>query len=221
MKKMVLLLLTFSLLLLLSPVAGADKLQPKTQAGDKALLFTINGLGDFGVGGAPAGMLVWDSEDGVEMTHYQGLGFKTFLSDGIALRVGLCYASQGLTTETDDGDQERNSSVLSIQPAIEYHLYQAEAVSIYTGGGLYFAKSTMTHKAPDTEDQTYSMSSLGFAGLIGAEFYPWKSVSLAAEYQIGYASGSSTYDDGTDKVDGPKAHMMGINTLGVTLGIHF
>ncbi len=221
MKKLVLLSLALSLLLLLSPVFGADKLQPKTQAGDKALLFTINGLGDFGVGGAPAGMLVWDSEDGIEVNHYQGLGFKTFLSDGIALRIGLAFASQGLTTETDDGDEENSYTVLSIQPAIEYHLYQAEAVSIYTGGGIYFAKATLSSKAPDTDDQTYSMSSLGFAALVGAEFYPWKSVSLAAEYQLGYASGSSSYDNGTDKTDGPKAHVMGINALGVTLGIHF
>ncbi|HNW61140.1 MAG TPA: outer membrane beta-barrel protein [bacterium] len=221
MKTVRFLLMSMALLLALSPAIGADKLQPKTQRGDKALLFTINGLGDFGISGAPAGMLVWDSEDGIEISHYQGIGFKTFLSDGLALRIGLSFASNGLTTETDAGDKEDSQSILSIQPAIEYHLYQAEAVSIYAGGGLYLARLKMSSKVPDVDEVSYTMSSLGFAGLIGAEFYPWKSVSLAAEYQIGYASGSSTYDDGTDETDGPKAKVMGINAIGVTLGVHF
>jgi opacity protein-like surface antigen len=221
MKKAMLLLVCFALLISLGVAFGADKLAAQTNQGDKALLFTINGLGDFGIGGAPAGMLVYETDGSADFETYSGIGFKTFLSDGIALRIGLGYSSGSVTTKTDAGDEINSLSLMSIQPAIEYHLYQAEAVSIYTGAGISYTKYSMSSDVPDTDKITYSISGLGFAGLLGAEFYPWKNVSFGAEYQLGYASGSSKADNGTDNTDGPKASMIGIQTIGVTLGIHF
>jgi opacity protein-like surface antigen len=221
MKKILFLLLCLTLITALNVAWSADKIQPQISQGDKALLFTVNGLGDFGVQGAPAGMLVYATEGGVEFSNYNGIGFKTFISDKMALRIGLGYAGSTITRETDDGDIESSLSLLCLQPAIEYHMFQADAVSIYTGAGVFYAKSGATEKAPDVDDVTYSMSSFGVAGLVGAEFYPWKNLSLAAEYQIGFVNGSSSYDDGTDEVDGPKAKLLGISAVGVTLAFHF
>jgi len=126
-----------------------------------------------------------------------------------------------VTTETDDGDEVESGSMLSLQPAIEYHLFQSEAVSIYTGGAFSFSTFSAKSEEPNGDEITYSRSILAFAALLGAEFYPWKNVSFAAEYQIGYASGSSKLGSGPIKLEGPKTSIMGINTVGVTIAFHF
>ena len=221
MKKGMVVLACLALLITWNLALGADVIKPQTNQGDKALLFTINGLGDFGVGGAPAGFLVYSDEGGIGSESYTGVGFKTFISDGMAVRIGVGYSSTSMTTETGDGDVVNGLSMMTIQPAIEYHLYQAEAVSIYVGGGLSYTKFGISMEMPEMDKVTSSMSGIGVAGLLGAEFYPWKNVSFAAEYQLGYASGSSSSDDGTDKIDGPKVSMIGIHTIGVTLAVHF
>lgn len=221
MKKAMVLLVCGVVLSVLSSAVAADRIIPQIKLGDKALLFTVNGLGDFGVAGADAGTLVYTDGDNIESDSYSGIGFKTFLADRIALRVGLCYSSGSITTETDAGDVVESVSMLALQPAIEYHLFLAEAVSIYTGGALSIARIGTKTEIPDTDASTISASGLGIAGLLGAEFYPWKNVSFAAEYQLGYSSGSGKADNGTDEVEGPKAKVIGISTFGVTLGIHF
>ncbi|HOY43296.1 MAG TPA: outer membrane beta-barrel protein [bacterium] len=221
MKRGILVLVSFTLFILLNSAFAADKIVPQIRQGDKALLFTINGLGSFGVNGANAGLLVEENSGDVESSALYGLGFKTFISNRIALRVGLCYMGASVTTETDDGDEVESQSMLGLQPAIEYHLFQSEAVSIYTGGMISFSSYSAKSEVPDVDEVTFSSSSLGFGALLGAEFYPWKNVSFAAEYQLGFASGSGKYDDGTDEVEGPKASMKGINTVGVTIAFHF
>ncbi len=221
MKRGILVLVGFSLMILLNSAFAADKIIPQIRQGDKALLFTINGLGSFGVDGANAGMLIEENSGDIDTTPCYGVGFKSFISNRIALRVGLAYMKASVTTETDDGDEVDSRSLLSLQPAIEYHLWQSEAVSIYSGGLLQFTQFAASSEVPDADEVTLSSSSLGFAALLGAEFYPWKNVSFAAEYQLGFASGSSKYDDGTDEIEGPKASMMGIHTVGVTVAFHF
>jgi opacity protein-like surface antigen len=221
MNKWMVLFVIVMLCVSLAVAADNEENRIKTSQGDNALLFTIGGIGDFNLGGAMAGMVLYSDENYPTSEYMTGIGFKTFLSDNMALRIGFAFEKLSYTEEDDAGDYEQNYSTLAIMPAIEYHLYKSGPVSIYTGAGLFFASMASASKAGDADETTLSWSSFGVAGLLGAEFYPWKSVSFGAEYQLGFASGSSKHDNGTDSVDGPKLSMLGTNTFGVTLGFHF
>ena len=222
MKKGIVLLMCLLVFFLTTLASGADpKIKPQTKKGDAALLFCINGLGNFGVTGARAGYLVATDAGGniIDQTP-AGLGFKYFLSNNVALRMGVGLSTSSVTTETAGGDETEGSSMISLQANLEYHLFQVEAVTIYTGGGLFFTVAGTSQELGDNKTSN-SASGIGLGGMLGAEFYPWRNVSFGAEYWLGYAKGSSKADNGVDETDGPSVSVLRVQAIGVILGIHF
>jgi len=249
MKKVLLPLLL--VLLVASFTQAADDIHAMTAQGDKALLFSVSGLGYFGVDGNQAGMspltmymlalaLEGNSDEigninlSSSALYSRGLGFLYYFGDNMAFRFGMSYASvtgtQEFNEEDDgyDGEFSMGISMLSIAPGVQYHLVNTGRISIYTGGELFYGSTSITLKEEmdsDKTEESVSFNGFGVAGLIGAQFYPWKNVSLGAEYKLGYASFSmnTESDNGDEKVkeDGPSISALGINTWGVTLGFHF
>jgi|GEM_PF-573323 len=250
MKKALLMLLV--VVLMVSFAQAADEVHPRTSKGDKALLFSINGIGNFGVGGNQAGfspiavyMMAMgavgsnNSTDlpdlsNLTMPYSTGLGFLYYFGENTALRMGLSFASvkgtEEYTKKVDgyNGTSTIGLTMMSVAPGIQYHFVTNSRMTLYTGAELFYAKNSfkLTSKtdASDTET-TVSFNGLGFAGLLGFQFYPWKNVSLGAEYKLGYASFSESTeaksDSDSESQDGPGITMLGISTWGVTLGIHW
>jgi opacity protein-like surface antigen len=229
MKKGMFVLFCLALFIVANVSLGANPpsniIKPKTQQGDMALLFTINGLGDFGVNGSETGYMIYPSDEQVESDDYEGIGFKGFLRNRLALRLGVGFHRDAVNTEVSNtsgtGDEINAATSMSVQGGLEYHIYQAEAVTIYTGGLLGLARDSASLEEPDADKSTSSATTISIDALIGAEFYPWKNLSFGAEYRAGAAFGTTKSESGDHSHDGPKSSCIGIGVFSVILGFHF
>jgi opacity protein-like surface antigen len=227
----------FSLLICLAAVgvANAQDTKPKTQSGDKALIFSINGFGDFGVTGANAGNVPFTTLGfdtiftGLRLQQpIFGFGIKFYLSDNLALRAGLGFASSTESTprsgDTTGKTDDVTDVIFGISPGLEIHLVNAGPVTAYTGAFLNF--STRMNTSGDESDTlvgttTKSYTSFGGGGIFGVEYFPWSAVSLGAEYRLGVTVTSSSVDRKGVSKDGTSYLDIGIGAFAVNLGVYF
>lgn len=167
---------------------------PTLTTGTKAMLFTFDGLS----------FLAADNFEG-------GAGFKYFVSEQSALRVGLQFAKASGTEAAnpvapDTGvDGSEDGTTLGLSLALERHL-TATRVSPYFGIGAGYsttsteAKSTEVGNPPAAQstvknlDGGYTISGTFFQGgslfeifgIGGVEFFLTNEVSLAAEYRLAF-----------------------------------
>jgi hypothetical protein len=173
--------------------ASAQDFTTSVAQKSKAMLFTLQGLASLGAG-----------------DFNGGFGAKYYLSNAMAIRVGLGLLMANENIPLPDGQSgtegSRSATGFGINAAVEYHLLPTR-VSPYIGGGVGFS-STSTNfealvQAPATFQRTTENSTTGeniggstyFAGsafnigaLLGVEFFVTKEISLSAEYQIGYTA---------------------------------
>src|SRR5258708_28775275 len=102
-----------AILLMLAPFVLAscamagDEATPKVSKGDKAWLFTLNGLSNLGAG-----------------NYNGGVGAKYYISDGTALRLSLGFGTSNTTykytgpTDPTRADEKISGTVFSITPGI-------------------------------------------------------------------------------------------------------
>lgn len=212
----------------------AQDTKPRTSSGDKALLFSFNGFGDFGVNGSTAGsaplnFLGIDTLLNMRITRpIYGFGFKTYLSDNIALRASLGFGSSTTSTpragDTTGKTDDVNDMVVGVTPGLEFHLVNAGPVTAYTGIFASFSGSWNTSgDAADTliGETIESYSSFGGGAIFGVEYFPWSSIGLSAEYQLGVATSSSTTERRGRSSDGPSYLDIGIGAFAVQLGVYF
>jgi hypothetical protein len=198
----------------------------------KALLFSFAGLANLGAN-----------------TYNGGIGAKYFLSSALAIRGSLQFAmanqkilaNPGVGQVGTDGSSSATRFGLSLGG--EYHLVQAR-VSPYVGAALNFSSTSTESKTagavtpPAVFTQTTTKNALageqgyiagtniGVAGLVGAEFFVTKEVSLAGEYQLGFnmtsrpdqevIAGSITTKTKTGSFTG-----LGFGTTALTLSVYF
>jgi hypothetical protein len=222
-------------ILIVGSIASSQEITPRTSAGSKALMFSVNGFGAFGVHGSYAGSqplttLGLDTLFNMHLTSpIFGFGMRWYLANNTALRVSLGGASgtsytprPGDTTgETDDV----TDIYLGIAPALEFHIVNSGPLTVYTGGMLNY--STNLHaNGTDSDDpkgtstkKTYS--TFGGGAILGAEYFPWRSVSFGAEYQLtGAWTSSSTQHKGVT-TDGNSYFDLGISSVAVALSVYF
>jgi opacity protein-like surface antigen len=209
-------LLFVSLLLVLCTVLMFAA-EPRTKAGSKALMFTINGLGDFGVRSPLLGEV---TVEGTTYTAY-GIGGKYFLSDDMALRGVLGFNSNSETQKTDAGDDKTTTTKFGLAPAIEVHFVNSAPVTAYYGAMVNFAMLSETHTPPVGTETKDSGTQFGVAALLGAEFFPWDNVSFGAEYQLGFSTTSTKRESGGVSVDGPTFTDIGFSSVAVNLQFYF
>lgn len=228
-------LLGLALTVTLCTAAYAQDTKPHTASGDKALLFSINGFGDFGVSGSRAGS-VPSTLFGID-TIFSGLriaqpvlgfGMKYYLSDRTALRAsvgfGTTTASTPRANDTTGKTDDVTDLILGVTPGIEFHMVNAGPVSGYLGA--FVSLSTSSHKTGDEADTligttTTSYTSIGGGAVFGVEYFPWSAVSLGAEYQLGILSSSSSSTNKGKSKDGKSYLDIGIGAFAVTLGVYF
>ena len=219
-------------------VAIAQDTKPRTASGDKALLFSINGLGTFGVGGSYAGNIPTTGIGALDslvesfglrtMTPLFGFGMRYYLNDNLAFRGALGFGSSTKSAprpnDTTGKTDDETSMLLGIAPAIEIHLVNAGPVTAYTGAFFnYSARWKFSGDEADTvrgtTTQSYNM--IGGGALFGVEFFPWNAVSFGAEYQLGVYSTTSSTDVKGKSTDGTSYLDIGIGSLAVMLGVYF
>lgn len=236
MQKLALILL---LCLTISGVAHAQSATPKTSSGDKALMFSISGLGTFGITGSyvtsvPLSGTLFDSTDfssvfeafGVRLGRpLIGLGYKMFIADNMALRTGLSIMSSSrsetVMTAVDTTEKKSSSFGFGISPALEIHLVNSGPVTAYTGVVIAFGTYSKTNNPNDTTENSNTASTFGGGAMLGVEFTPWNNISLGAEYQIGITTTSVSSDLDGKEGKGPSTTDIGIGTFAVLLNVYF
>lgn len=140
-----------------------------------------------------------------------GVGYQFYISKNAALRipVGFGYSSE-LEEKPDntEADKESESWSLRLTPGIRYNLGKGEKVNIYTGAQLMFeyGSSTISGKDFKSNEELSSIYRWGIGAMLGAEWFPWKSLSFGLEYSpfLKFSGGSTDYNSGgfsqTDKL---------------------
>ena len=186
---------------------------PMTSSGDKALTFTINGLGTFGVNSVPA-----VSAAGLGTLY--GAGGKLFVSQDMAFRAVVSFNNNSTTVKTGQGDDKNSTTSIGFAPGLEWHMAAAGAVSPYWGLMADFGWAKNTHTPPTGSETSSSGTSFGAAAFMGAEWYAWDGVSFNAEYQLGFNTTSTKSNSGTGDVDGPSYTNFGINSWAVGINVY-
>jgi len=189
-------ILVISLIFLCSIVFAQDEPKTSIAGGAKALIFEFDGLDNLSA----------DSYEG-------GIGGKIFFSNSLALRIGFNFDRLSETEPANpDADEvgidgEYVSTSFGLFAGIEIHTRIKSRVSPYFGGGLGFTRNSMEYKLPDIYPDVAGATSyrqineqtgnyeFGIFGLVGAELFIIKEVSLSAEYNLTLGF----YNDGDTK----------------------
>jgi hypothetical protein len=182
---------------------------PMTAKGDKSIGFNVQGLGNFGVTGV----------DGVD-----ALSFRYFMSQDMALRVNLGFATA--TTKTPVigvGDNENTGMLISIHPALVWHMAPvAGAISPYYGIEGMFGMGKNTQKlAGATTENSQTLTNFGAGIFMGGEWYAWDGISFNAEYGLSFSSTTSKFEGGGVSTDGPSTTGFGISSWAVGLNVYW
>ena len=221
--------------LVLGSMAHAQEIRPRTAAGDKALLFSVNGFGAFGVGGSYAGSqpvttLGLDTLFNMRLTSpIFGFGMRWYLGQNVALRASVGGASGTSYTpragDTTGATDDVTDIYLGISPALEFHIVNTGRLTVYAGGMLNY--STNLHATgtdyddPKGTSSKKSYATFGGGALFGAEYFPWRSVSFGAEYQLTAAWTSSSSEFKGTTSDGTSYFDLGISSVAVMMGVYF
>jgi len=212
-------------LMVVSVTYAGDTVVPKTKAGDKALLFTLNGLGNLGAaqfGG--------------------GIGAKYYFANKWAGRLGIGFNTSTATTDNpqdpapagESGDRDETSTSFTITPGVLYTIAVSGPVNAYVGAQILFVSSTTSRDGiggngfdSDSKLET-SSTSFGAGLILGAEWFPWENISFGAEYTLGFLSGSgeteSTVNGTGTTSDSPSTTSIGtsaVNGANLTLSVFF
>jgi opacity protein-like surface antigen len=178
----------------------------QSASGASALLFDLKGLSDLGA------------------SNYRGgLGAMTFVSDNLAVRAGIGF-SNSVETKNNTAQEETTTMALTITPGLRYNVYNNSNVALYAGGEVLFGIGELKNEAAGTQTSKVASTTIGGGAFAGAEWFPWRNVSLMLEYGIGYQGATSklTNAAGTE-TDGPETAdiSLGLSSANFTLAWYF
>ena len=165
--------------LILTGVSQAQDVKPKGAEGDKALLFSLNGLSNLGAG-----------------DFNGGFGMRYHFASNLSVRFGLGFSTSSTTTKrpvamTTGADEKDSEFELSVAPGIEYWLMKNGPVAAYVGAQIAYLMSSETNEnmnfVANTKLET-TRSGIGGGVIMGVQWFPWSNVGLGAEYQLGFSS---------------------------------
>ena len=212
-----LLLVAMVLLLAVGMMNAGERM---TKAGTWALNFTMNGFGDFGVGGFPASSIT--DANGDVLTLY-GFGGSYFLSDDMALRAGVAFNNTNFNTKTTGGETDETFMGYGVSPALLWYFGGEGPVAAYWGPQVMFGSfSNETEFTPTSGTGTstkQTATQFGVGLVMGAQWWAWDQIAFNAEYVLGYNSATSDVESAGTTTDGPTITSFGINQWSLGLGI--
>ncbi|MEI8133943.1 MAG: hypothetical protein WCH46_02550 [bacterium] len=196
----------------------ANMPKPNTKAGSAAWMFTVNGLGDFGLNGFGLG------PNGFPVV---GAGWKWYFSDDMAIRamLGLATNSSGDADVTKSTNGKNSTTAFGLAVAVEMHTHTVYSTSPYFGAQLMFSSGSTTNTKTVSNTSTETKSSAGLFGigaLAGFDWYFTRGLAVGAEYMLGFSSASASSTSAGTTTDAPSSTSIGINYGGnVHLVVHF
>lgn len=155
-----------------------------------------------------------------------GAGFRYFVTNEIAVGLGLNFGTSSSTQEFPNGNSTKNSSTsfgLSVDG--NYHLKALYSVSPYVGVNLNFGtySTTVEQMVNNVTDKTeYSGTGFGAGINFGFDWYFTEGLSLGGKYTLGFQSlGKPEQKQGNVTVEGTSSSTFGIGSASVILNVHF
>lgn len=188
-----------------------------TKQGTWSLNFTMNGLGDFGVGGVPAAS--------ISGSTLYGFGGSYFLNDDMAIRAGIGFRNYNENSETTGGESDYTEMGFGISPAFLWYFGGEGPVAAYWGPalmfGMYSEEDEFTPTSGTGTSTSQNWTEFGAGVVMGAQWWAWDQVAFNAEYMLAYNSASSDVESGGTTTDGPTVTTFGIGYWSVGLGVFF
>jgi len=197
---------------------------PDTKAGSAAFLFTISGLGSFGLQGFPTAYFTLNIPgDTLLNTTIIGGGGKWFFLDDIALRGIFGFTIQNTGSE-DVGSGKTSLKMYGLSIGVEKHPDPIFSVSPYIGMQTTFAGATIdirkTQNSITTENKVVE-NSLTIGPLIGFDWYVVGGIAIGGEYMYAYSNIITTVTTPTGNSDSPPVSKLFIGSASVHVAVHF
>lgn len=188
----------------------ANIIRPITKQGSAAFLFTINGLGDFGIGTVPI-------VDGMSA----GFGMKYFISDDMALRILLGFNSQsGETAGTNPVDT--GSTAFGLGVGVEYHFRPLYSTSPYVGAQVGFGSTNTDMGTVGGNDNSMSSTMLAVGAFAGFDWFFTRGMAAGAEFSLGFQTHSGESKSGGTTTEHPATTSVALSGGGnVHLVVYF
>jgi len=154
-----------------------------------------------------------------------GAGFQYYVTDQIALALGLSFGTSSSSLEDDNGSTENSLTIFGFSVDANYHLRSLYSVSPYIGFrvnyGLLSGSSEFNPDGGETQTTDYSGNGFGVAAQCGFDWYFTEGLSLGGKYALGFQSlGTPEVTDEDGTVEGPSSTAFGISTFSVILNVH-
>jgi hypothetical protein len=155
-----------------------------------------------------------------------GAGFRYFLTNQIAVGLGLNFGTSSTTQEYANGDKDELSvTTFGLSVDGNYHLKALYSVSPYFGVNLNFGtySSTFEQTVNTVTDKTeYSGTGFGAGINFGFDWYFTEGLSLGGKYTLGFQSfGKPEQKQGNVTVEGASSSTFGTGAASVILNVHF
>ncbi len=201
--------------------AHAQEITAKTKHQDAALLFQFNGFGNLATGGLGAVETPRDAS-GASTITVSGIGGKYFTAENVAVRAALTFARETASQAQSGSIAEFTeiSTTIGVEGGAEVHLHN-KRLSPYFGGLIGYSRGAFSRTQSGSQSSAMR-NGFGIAGILGAEFFLFEQVSLAAEYRAVYqrTTVSNTLSNGT-RIDAPEQTKIGFFSQGfLTLGLY-
>ena len=165
-------------------------------------------------------------DDGFSSIDLVGAGFRYFITNQIALGLGLSFGSSSSTLESETGKSESSATLFGLGLDANYHLMSLYGVSPYIGLNVNFGTLSGTNEfTPEgeaTETTDFSGNGFGVAAQFGFDWYFTEGLSLGGKYALGFRSlGEPEVTSEGETEKGPSSTSFGISTFSVLLNVHF
>lgn len=218
-----------------------DGTKPEIYKGSKNLIFMYSPFVSTELGGAYSGFYSnpnFNSDGSFDSTSLgvtpkYGLGFQYYVTDQIALALGISFGtgSRTLTFVTPGESEKASETILSFSLDGNYHLKSLYGVSPYLGLNIHYGTYSGNYDhtsalAGGTYSGKMTGSAIGFGANIGFDWYFTPGLSLGGKYTIGYESLSAptqTYTNtgNTHTHTGASESGFGTGKGSIMLNVHF
>jgi hypothetical protein len=165
-------------------------------------------------------------DDGISSIDLVGAGFRYFITNQIALGLGLSFGSSSSTLESETGKSETSATLFGVGVDANYHLMSLYGLSPYVGLNVNFGTLSgtdeFTPEGEATETIEYSGNGFGIGAQIGFDWFFTEGLSLGGKYALGFRSlGEAEITSEGETQKGPSSSLFGISTFSVILNAHF
>jgi hypothetical protein len=204
-----------------------DGTKPEVYKGSKNFVFLYSPFVSGSLGSVPSGSYTTDTVSAT-VNNMFGVGFQYYVSNELALAIGLNFGSRSWEPLASGGvTQKSSSTAFGVSLDGNYHFKSLYGVSPYLGLNVNFGSfsSTYDYTGPGvTASQKQTGGSIGFGANFGFDWYFTPGLSLGGKYTLGMQLNSApevtTTNVQTVTNTGPKTSGFGTGAASIMLNVH-